>query len=124
VTSKKSFLLWGDRWFESPLLQRGDIPATIRNSTEGISGGGALASFTGASKKTRFLAYFDDKFPIERALTRALLHHKKTGKYPEVDTLTNTGFYELYSFAKRLSPAARHRIRTLTGPSKRFCNQW
>jgi len=44
-------------------------------------------------------AYFDDKFPIERALTRALLHHKKTGKYPEVDTLTNTGFYELYSFA-------------------------
>jgi hypothetical protein len=47
-------------------------------------------------------AYFDNKFPIERALTRALLHHKKTGKYTELDTLTNTGFYELYSFASTL----------------------
>jgi hypothetical protein len=63
-------------------------------------------------------AYFDDQFPIERALMRALSYHKEKGKYPEIDTVLNTEFYELYSFVgtlvrvhQRLSPAARHRLR-------------
>lgn len=70
-------------------------------------------------QKNPFLtAYFDDQFPIERALMRALSSHKERGRYPQIDSVLDTEFYELYSFVstlvrvhQRLSPAARHRLR-------------
>lgn len=61
--------------------------------------------------------YFDDKYPIERALGRARAFHKRFGHYPHLTDTTGPQLYELYAFASmltrvhaRLSPAGKSRL--------------
>jgi hypothetical protein len=43
--------------------------------------------------------YFDDKFPLERALKRAIAYRRATSRYPSMNGPGDDQYYQLYSFA-------------------------
>jgi hypothetical protein len=61
--------------------------------------------------------YFDDKFPLERALTRAMAYRRATSRYPSINDSADVQYYQLYSFAfavvrthANLSPRGQTRL--------------
>ena len=62
--------------------------------------------------------YFEDKYPIERSIYRALSYRSKTGRYPRVRGSKAARIYELYSFLnsiryvyQQLSNSGKTRLR-------------
>src|SRR5215471_6988896 len=87
-------------------IQSGELPAIFQRLFEIVphrQWERRIAEFKYREQRNRFLgSYFDDKFPIERALGRALEYRKSTGRYPRVTGSPHIHFYELYSFAATL----------------------
>lgn len=50
-------------------------------------------------KNPYLVEYFDDKFPLERALKRVVAYHRATSRYPSMAGSGEVQYYQLYSFS-------------------------